>query len=248
MHRLEGKVALITGASRGLGRALALAYAAEGADLVINARPVSAGDLDAVRRAAERAGARVLAVTADIAVRADVERLGATALARFGRVDLLVNNASALGPTPMPYLSDYPPDAWEDVLRTNVTGPFLLIRALVGQMIARGAGLIINVSSDAGVIGYPTWGAYGVSKAALDHLTRTWAAELDGTGVRIVSVDPGSMDTAMHRAAEPEEDPVQWARPEDVVEPFVWLATAAAGVNGRRFAAQAFAVPQEAAL
>ena len=248
MRRLEGKVALITGASRGLGRALALAYAAEGADLIINARAQSAGDLDSVRRSAERAGARVLAVTADVSDRADVERLAATALARFGRVDVLVNNASALGPTPMPYLSDYPPDAWEDVLRTNVTGPFLLTRALAGQMIARGGGVIVNVSSDAGVVGYPTWGAYGVSKAALDHLTRTWAAELEGTGVRIVSVDPGSMDTAMHRAAEPDEDPAQWARPEDVVDAFVWLASdAAAVVSGQRLEAQAFAVPQEAA-
>jgi len=107
-----------------------------------------------------------------------------------------------------------------------------------------GSGVIVNVSSDAGVVGYPTWGAYGVSKAALDHLTRTWAAELEGTGVRIVSVDPGNMDTAMHRAAEPEEDPSQWARPADVVEPFVWLASdAAAATSGQRVEAQGFAVP-----
>lgn len=242
MRRLEGKVALITGASRGLGRALALAYAAEGADLVINSRATSAAELEQVRAAVEAAGVRVLAVTADVSGRADVERLAATALARFGRVDVLVHNASALGPTPMPYLSDYPPDAWDEVLRTNVTGPFLLTRALVGQMIARGTGVVINVSSDAGVVGYPTWGAYGVSKAALDQLTRTWAAELEGTGVRVVSVDPGNMDTAMHRAAEPEEDAAQWVSPERVTEPFVWLASdAAAGVTGRRFEAQAFA-------
>lgn len=244
MNRLSNKVALITGASRGLGRALALAYAAEGADLVITAREGSAADLEAVRREAEAHGARVLTVFADVAARADVERLAASALARFGRVDILVNNASALGPTPMPFLSDYPPDAWDDVLRANVTGPFLLTRALIGQMIARERGVVINVSSDAGVVGYPTWGAYGVSKSALDHLTRTWAAELDGAGVRLVSVDPGSMNTLMHRAAEPEEDPAQWARPEDVVEPFIWLATdAAAGVSGHRFEAQAFSIP-----
>ena len=246
MRRLQDKVALITGASRGLGRALALAFAAEGADLILNARAGSSADLGAVRRAAEAAGARVLVVTADVGDRADVERLAATALARFGRVDVLVNNASALGPTPMPYLSDYPPDAWEEVLRANVTGPFLLTRALVGQMIARGSGAVINVSSDAGVVGYPGWGAYGVSKAALDQLTRTWAAELAGTGVRVNSVDPGSMDTAMHRAAEPDEDPAQWARPEDVVEPFIWLASdAAADVTGQRFEAQAVQVSVE---
>jgi NAD(P)-dependent dehydrogenase (short-subunit alcohol dehydrogenase family) len=247
MHRLHGKVALITGASRGLGRALALAFAAEGADLIINSREASASDLAAVRREAEARGVHALAVTADIARRDDVERLAATALARFGHVDVLVNNASALGPTPMPYLSDYPPDAWEEVLRVNVTGPFLLTRALVGQMIARGSGAIINVSSDAGVVGYPTWGAYGVSKAALDQLTRTWAAELEGTGVRVNSVDPGSMDTAMHRAAEPDEDPAQWARPEDLTGTFVWLASdAAAGVTGQRIEARGFAIPAEA--
>jgi NAD(P)-dependent dehydrogenase (short-subunit alcohol dehydrogenase family) len=230
MRRLDNKVAVITGASRGLGRALTLAYAREGANLVLNAREPSHADLEAAAREAEAAGARVL-VVADVSGRADVERLAALALDRFGRVDVLVNNASALGPTPMPYLSDYPPDAWEDVLRTNVTGPFLLTRALVGQMLARGGGAVINVSSDAGVVGYPTWGAYGVSKAALDQLTR----------------DPGSMDTAMHRAAEPEEDPAQWARPEDVTEVFVWLASdAARDVTGQRLEAQSFSVPVEA--
>jgi NAD(P)-dependent dehydrogenase (short-subunit alcohol dehydrogenase family) len=244
MVRLQNKVVLITGASRGLGRALALAYAREGAVLVLNSREGSRAELDAVRREAEAAGARVLAVTADVADRAEVERLAALALDAFGRVDVLVNNASALGPVPMPYLADYPPDAFGDVMRTNVAGPFLLTRALVGQMLARGGGAVINVSSDAGVVGYPTWGAYGVSKAALDQLTRTWAAELDGTGVRVNSVDPGSMDTAMHRAAEPEEDPGGWARPEDVVEVFVWLASdAAADVNGQRLEAQSFSVP-----
>jgi len=244
MRRLENKVALITGASRGLGRALALTFAREGADLVLNSRESSAEALAATGKEAEAVGANVLLVTADVADRADVERLAATALARFGRVDVLVNNASALGPTPMPYLSDYPPDAWEEVLRTNATGPFLLSRALIGQMIAGGGGSIVNVSSDAGVVGYPTWGAYGVSKAALDQITRTWAAELEETSVRVNSVDPGSMDTEMHRAAEPEEDPTQWARPEDVTEVFVWLASdAAAAVSGRRIEAQSFSVP-----
>ena len=246
MNRLSDKVVLITGASRGLGRALALAAAREGAALVINSRETSAADLNAVRREAEALGAAVLAVAADVSRREDVERLAATALARFGRADVLINNASALGPTPMPYLSDYPPDAWEDVLRANVTGPFLLTRALVGQMISRGNGSIVNVSSDAGVTGYPTWGAYGVSKAALDQLTRTWAAELEGTGVRINSIDPGSMDTAMHRAAEPEENPSEWARPEDVIEPFLWLMSdASATVTGQRFEAQSFSIAQE---
>jgi NAD(P)-dependent dehydrogenase (short-subunit alcohol dehydrogenase family) len=245
MQRLEGKIALITGASRGLGRALALAFARAGADLILNSRTGSAQDLAIVGREAEANGARVLLVTADIAKREDVERLAATALDRFGRVDIVVNNASALGPTPMPYLSDYPPDAWDDVLRTNVSGPFLLTRALVGPMIARGSGSIVNLSSDAGVAGYPTWGAYGVSKAALDQLTRTWAAELEGTGVRVNSVDPGDMNTAMKRASEPDGDAAGWANPESVTAVFTWLASDESTATGQRFEAQAFTVPAE---
>jgi NAD(P)-dependent dehydrogenase (short-subunit alcohol dehydrogenase family) len=247
METLIGKVALITGASRGLGRALALEFARRGADLVINSRPYSVNELGETRREAERLGAQVLAVGADVSDRADVERLAAEALARFGRVDVLVNNASALGPTPMPYLTDYPIEYFEQVLRTNVVAPFLLTRALVGQMLARGSGSIINVSSDAGITGYPTWGAYGISKAALDQLTRTWAAELEGTGVRINSIDPGSMNTEMHRQAEPNEDPKQWARPEEVTFAFVHLASdESKEMSGQRLNAQMFAAQHKA--
>jgi NAD(P)-dependent dehydrogenase (short-subunit alcohol dehydrogenase family) len=242
MTALTGKVILITGASRGLGRALALEFARRGARLILNSRSSSAAELAGTDRAVRALGAAVLSIVADVSDRADVGRLAGESLAHFGRVDVLINNASALGPTPMPYLVDYPVEDFEQVLGTNVTGPFMLTRALVGQMLTHGAGAIINVSSDAGVVGYPQWGAYGVSKAALDHLTRTWAAELHGTGVRVNSVDPGSMDTLMHRLAEPTEDPAQWAKPEDVTAVFVYLASdEAASVNGQRFDAQAFA-------
>ncbi len=242
MERLKGRVALITGASRGLGHALALEFAREGANLVVNSRAFSANELEQTRRAAEALGAQVLAVVADVADRADVERLAGEALARFGRVDILVNNASSLGPTPMPYLTDYPIEYFEQVMRTNVTAPFMLTRALIGQMLTRGSGSIINISSDAGVVGYPGWGAYGVSKAALDQLTRTWAAELQGTGMRINSVDPGDMDTTMKRASEPDGDASQWAQPEEVTPVFVYLASdESANVSGQRFEAQRFA-------
>lgn len=243
MFSLRDQVALITGASRGLGRALAVEFARQGASLIINSRVNSVEALRETEALVRTLNAPVLSVVADVSDRADVERLTGEALARFGRVDVLVNNASALGPTPMPFLADTSIEEFKDVLRTNVTGPFMLTRALVGQMLARGNGSIINVSSDAGAVGYPTWGAYGVSKAALDHLTRVWAAELEGTGVRINSVDPGDMDTAMKRASEPDGDASQWAKPETVTQVFVYLASKeSAEINGKRFLAQNFAI------
>jgi NAD(P)-dependent dehydrogenase (short-subunit alcohol dehydrogenase family) len=213
---------------------------------VINSRHASAEALSETERQARALGAQVLSVIADVSRRADVERLAGEALARFGRVDVLVNNASALGPTPMPYLTDYPIDDFELVMRTNLIAPFMLTRALLGQMLARGSGSIINLSSDAGVVGYPTWGAYGVSKAALDQLTRTWAAELEGTGVRINSVDPGDMNTAMKRASEPDGDPAQWPKPETRTPVFVYLASEQSiGVSGERFSAPEFSAERQ---
>ncbi len=238
-NTLNGRVALITGASRGLGAALALALAREGARLVLASRAGSRAELERVAAEAQALGAEVLPVTADVANRADVERLAAEALARFGRVDLLVNNASTLGPVPLPLLLDTPVEGFRDAIETNLLGPFLLTRALAGPMLARDSGLVINVSSDAAAVGYPHWGAYGVSKAALDQLTRVWAAELEGSGVGIVSIDPGSMNTQMHREAEPEENPAEWADPAAIAPVLVLLALAdPRRVNGRRFEAQ----------
>src|SRR5258706_741035 len=245
MNVMNNKVCLVTGASRGLGKALALEFGRQGARLAINSRSASANELAETERALTNLGVQVLSVVADVSVRADVERLAGEALSHFGHVDVLVNNASALGPTPMPYLIDYPIDDFEQVLRTNMSGPFMLTRALVGQMIARKRGSIINISSDAGVVGYATWGAYGVSKAALDHLTRTWATELDGTGVRVNSVDPGDMNTSMKRASDPQGDESEWADPQTVTPVFVYLASdESAQINGQRFLAQEFKAEQ----
>jgi NAD(P)-dependent dehydrogenase (short-subunit alcohol dehydrogenase family) len=242
--RLAGATALVTGASQGLGRAIALAYAREGADLVLVARRPE--PLEEVRAGAEALGARAVAVAvaADVGRPEDTERVAAAALTAFDRVDVLVNNASELGPTPMPYLVDTDPDALRRVLEVNLLGPFLLTRALLGPMLAAGRGSVINVSSDAGVVGYPGWGAYGVSKAALDQMTRIWASELDGSGVRVNAVDPGDMDTAMHRAALPDDDPAALARPEDRTEVFVRLAVLDEDGSGQRLEAATFAPAQ----
>jgi NAD(P)-dependent dehydrogenase (short-subunit alcohol dehydrogenase family) len=238
---VEEKICLITGASRGLGRVLAFAFGGLGAKLVINSRSSSERELKETERQLIERGLQVVSVVADVSNRTDVERLAGAALSRFNRVDILINNASALGPTPMPYLLDYPIEDFEQVIRTNMFGPFMLIRSLAGQMIARGSGSIINVSSDAGIVGYPTWGAYGVSKAGLDQLTRTWAAELEGTGVRINCVDPGDMHTSMKRASEPHGDTSSWADPASVTPIFLYLASDdAAHINGQRFLAQEF--------
>jgi NAD(P)-dependent dehydrogenase (short-subunit alcohol dehydrogenase family) len=223
MKALAGRVALITGASRGLGRAVAMAFAREGADLALCAR--GAGALEAVAVEARLAGAIVLAIQADVRDPRDIERVVALSLDRFERIDILVNNASELGPTPLPFLVDYPQEAFVDVVQVNLVAPFRLTQSVIRSMLTRREGIVINVSSDAAVTGYPGWGAYSASKAALDALTRTWAAELAGTGIRIHAVDPGDMDTAMHRAAIPEADPAELARPEDVAEAFVRLAS-----------------------
>jgi len=249
MKRLEGKRILITGASKGLGRQLALDFAREGAA----ALALTARHADMLHKVREEIrvvapATRVLVVPADMPLPADVERVAAAVLSEFhGRLDALVNNASTLGPAPMPYLLDYPADAFRNVLEVNLLAPFLLTRKMLPAMLERG-GSVINVTSDAGVNGYPGWGAYGISKFGIEGLSQTWAAELAGTGIRVNWVDPGSMNTDMHRAAEPDEDPSQWADPADVTSVFLHLASdASKDVSGRRFLAQADWHPEAAA-
>jgi NAD(P)-dependent dehydrogenase (short-subunit alcohol dehydrogenase family) len=240
MKRLEGKFVLLTGASQGLGRQLAIDYAREGAaGIAIVARNIEAlaGVRESVRQVAPQT--RVLAIGADLARQEEIERVVAMTLAEFGgRLDVLVNNASLIGPTPLPYLLDYPLEDFQSVLNVNLLAPFLLIKKVLPAMVERG-GSIINVTSDAGQTGYPGWGAYGISKFGLEGMSQTWAAELEGSLVRVNRVDPGEMNTAMHRAAEPDEDPNQWANPSEVTEVFVYLASdESRDVNGQRFQAQ----------
>jgi NAD(P)-dependent dehydrogenase (short-subunit alcohol dehydrogenase family) len=240
MSKLGGKNILITGASQGLGRELALRFACEGAaGLSIVARH---GDQlnkvrDEVRKIAPKID--IVAIEADVSKPRDIERIVATTLAQFkGVLDVLVNNASTIGPSPMPNLLDFPVEHFRNVLDTNLIGPFLLIKNALPAMIERG-GSIINVTSDAGQVGYPGWGAYGISKFGLEGMSQTWASELEETGVRVNWADPGNMNTAMHRAAEPKEDPSEWANPADVTDVFVFLASdESKGVTGKRLQAQ----------
>lgn len=213
------KSALITGASRGLGRALALRLARDGTGLALVAR--GKGELDRVvaeARALGGASLPVVAIASDVADKRAIHGLVARACERLGPIDLLIHNASVLGAVPLRLWLDTECEDFEAALAANVVGPARLTRLVAGSMCLRGRGLVVSISSDAAVAAYPRWGAYGASKAALDHLTRTLAAELEGTGVAAISIDPGEMNTEMHRQAVPEADPRTLADPAHVAE------------------------------
>src|SRR5437870_9984617 len=225
---LLGRVALITGASRGLGREIARLHARRGARLVLVAR----GEAALRDVAAELSGfTDVLALAADVGEEA--EHISGAALHRFGRVDVLINNASEIGPSPMPLLEVYPWDALLRVFRINAVAPLHLTQLLLPQMKARREGVIINVTSDAAVQAYTGWGGYGASKAALEQLSRVLAAELVGSGVRLYVVDPGDMNTEMHRQAEPGVDLSHLPGPHVPAPAFVHLAEAETVPFGR---------------
>ena len=202
---IRGSGALVTGASMGLGAAMARAIAEAGARVVLVAR--RPGPLNDVARSIRAAGGEAHALVGDVAAKQDAHRIAGAAAALVGHVELLVNNASTLGAVPLRPLLDTDCEALEEALAVNLVGPFRLTRIVAGAMALHGRGLVVNVSSDASVAAYAGWGAYGASKAALDHLGRIWGAEFEGMGVRIVTVDPGEMDTRMHADAVPDADP-----------------------------------------
>lgn len=233
---MNKKVVMITGASKGLGRALTIAFAKEGARLAICSR--SEKGIQKVKQEAERLGAEVLAIRADVSQPGEVERFVAITQEVYGQIDVLINNASILGPSPMPLLLDYPQEDFAEVLRVNAVSAFLVSQRVIPVMLERNEGSIINVTSEAGHVGYAGWGAYGISKFAMEGLTQTWADELKHTNVRVNMVDPGEMDTEMHQLAVPDCD-YPLAKPEDVVDIFLHLASdQAKGTNGQRFEAQ----------
>jgi NAD(P)-dependent dehydrogenase (short-subunit alcohol dehydrogenase family) len=212
--KIHGQGVLITGASRGLGRALAEALARKGARLALVAR--DAGPLSDVVATLRASGADAHAIVADISDKTAIHKIAGQAQGLIGEIGIAIHNASTLGPTPLRLLLDTECEDLAAVLETNLVGPFRLTKILAGAMALRGAGTIVHISSDAAVEAYPRWGAYSIAKAGQDHLSRILAAELDGTGVRVLAVDPGEMDTVMHAAAIPDADRTTLAKPADV--------------------------------
>ena len=168
--------------------------------------------------AVARAHPGAYGIVGDVARKEDIHPIALQVVGNLGGLDVLVNNASSLGPTPLALLGDTECEDLELAMATNVLGPFRLTRALLGSLAAsaragRGS-VVLNVSSDAAVNAYPLWGAYGASKAALHHLSRIWNEELATEGVRVLSLDPGDMDTPLHALAVPDADPASLKRPE----------------------------------
>jgi NAD(P)-dependent dehydrogenase (short-subunit alcohol dehydrogenase family) len=238
--QLHGLNALVTGASRGLGRSLALELARHGARVALVARDEAA--LDRVVAELRAGGATAHGIVADVADKDAAHRIAGAAAGALGEVDLLVHNASALGPLPMPPLLDTHCEDLARVLEVNLVGPFRLTRALAGSMALRRRGTVLFVSSDAAVEPYPGWGAYGVSKAAADHLARVWAEELRPAGVTVAAIDPGEMDTQMHADALPDADRASLARPDDVARVIARALREGRLETGRRVTASSLAV------
>jgi NAD(P)-dependent dehydrogenase (short-subunit alcohol dehydrogenase family) len=229
---MSDSVVLITGASRGLGAALAREWAARRARLLLTAR--SETPLRAIVDELS-ASTDVLIAAVDVTDEHRMREFIDRGIAEFGRIDVLVNNASTLGGSPMPALEQLSPAAFFEVMETNVRAPLALAQQVIPHMRSRGSGIIVNVSSDAAVNAYAGWGAYGTSKAALEHLSRILAEEMRGTGISVLVADPGNMDTQMHRDAEPGEDVCGLAKPERVAPLFVDLV-AAMQESGESFA------------
>jgi NAD(P)-dependent dehydrogenase (short-subunit alcohol dehydrogenase family) len=206
-----GHVAIVTGGSRGLGRALARELLRKGLTVIVDGR--DAAELERARRELAEIG-DVVAIAGDVADPDHAHALIAAAR-RAGRLDLLVNNASTLGTTPLPAVAKLDRPTFDALFAVNVFAPIHLTQHALKLMACLEVGTVVNVTSDAGVEAYPAWGGYGATKAALEHVSRVLAAELDGSGVRVLVFDPGDMDTAMHRDAIPDADPSELRDPAE---------------------------------
>ncbi|WP_228547504.1 SDR family NAD(P)-dependent oxidoreductase [Filobacillus milosensis] len=217
------RVVAITGGTKGLGRALAQAFAREGDVIAICARNESG--LEEMSQLLTELDVDFLTIKADVSKEVDVEKFVSSIEANWGRIDLLINNASTYGNKPT-LLADYPTNTFEEVMQVNVMNPLYLTQRVLPGMLTRNEGMILNVTSEAGHTGYAGWGAYGVSKFALEGLTEIWYDELKDFNVSIKMVDPGEMDTEMHDLAVPNCD-YELSDPNDVAKAFVYLASEA---------------------
>jgi NAD(P)-dependent dehydrogenase (short-subunit alcohol dehydrogenase family) len=211
-NEFRGLRVAVTGGTSGLGLALVRELVHCGADVAFVARRREGVE----RVAREHPGAH--GIPGDVSKKDDIHPIALQILAALGGLDVLINNASDLGPVPLALLADTECEDLERALATNVLGPFRLTKALLGALASsarqrRGA-VVLNVSSDAAISAYPRWGAYGASKAALGHLSRIWNEELAAEGIRVLSLDPGDMDTPLHAMAVPDADPSGLKRPE----------------------------------
>jgi NAD(P)-dependent dehydrogenase (short-subunit alcohol dehydrogenase family) len=208
---LSGLRVVVTGGTSGLGLALVQALTVRGARVAFVARTGSA-----VERAAARTGAA--GIVGDVGKKEDIYPIALQVTGRLGGLDVLINNASSLGPVPLRPLGDTECEDLELAITVNLIGPFRLTKALLGALAlsareGRG-GVVLNVSSDAAINAYANWGAYGASKAALAHLSAIWNEELAQEGVRVISADPGDMDTPFHALALPDAEPATLKQPE----------------------------------
>lgn len=226
--RLKDRLAVITGASRGIGRAVALGFAAEGAHVILVARTV--GGLEEVDDEIRKVGGKATLVPLDLTDFDGIDRLGATIFERWGKLDILVGNAGILGPlTPLSHMA---PKEWEKLLTVNVTTNWRLIRSFEPLLKRSTAGRAVFVTSGAAHKFKPYWGGYAMSKAALETVVKTWAAECATTQIRANLISPGPTRTHMRKQAMPGEDPSTLTRPADLVPLFIELAMPSCTRNG----------------
>ena len=225
---LDGKLVLVTGATRGIGRAVAIGAAAAGAELIITGR--TTGALEEVDDAIRGAGSTATIVELDMKDYAAMPRLASVIHERWGRLDGFVANAAVLAPlTPVTHLT---PENWDESIAVNLTGQWHMIRALDPLLRAAAAGRAILVSSGAAVGSRPFWGPYAATKAALEAVGRSWAGESEQTGLRINMLNPGGTATGMRASAFPGEDPASLPSPEDIVPAFLELLSDECGYHG----------------
>lgn len=232
---MTDKVALVTGGSRGIGRAIALAYAREGARVFVSARREA--DLEQAVGEIRAAGGEASWIAADISKTREVKRLLREVRCLYGTVHILVNNASILGPRET--IIRYPLSDWERVMRVNLTAMFGVTKEALRMMIPQKEGSIINLSSGVGRVGKARWGAYAVSKFGVEGFTQLLAEEMKEHNIRVNAVNPGGTRTDMRAEAYPQEDPLTLPAPDEITKVFVYLASPESeGVTGKSFEAR----------